>query len=177
MSQGPHYAAGRYRCEITNHGLTKASTGTVQIVIKFRVLESINPRVPIEQNYERMAFLPVTEKTMEYLIPKLEALGYSRDSIRFLDLDNPQCHDLRGTTAEFFCKHEAGQDGSMRERWDVCTPSAAMELKPPDPQDIRRLDMLFGRARKTGSPASRPKDIPPSSSDEAITDDDVPAWV
>lgn len=178
-NNGPYYARGVYRGEIIDQGLTKASTGTVQVALKIKVLEGVSPAYDVEAQYERTIFLPVTERTMEYLVPKLESIGYSRDSLKFLDLRHPQCHDLRGTEAEFFCKHEPDQSGGMRERWDVATGGSgkALELKPPDEKEVRTLDMLFGRARKQHGTAPAPQRQPVQPQSEmppTAPFDDVP---
>lgn len=176
-NNGPYYAIGRYLGEITDQGLTKAQTGTVQIAIRFKVLEGTTPARQLDAQYERTAFLAVTEKTMEYLVPKLHSLGYTRDSIRFIDLTSPECHDLRNQKAEFFCKHENSQDGQLIEKWDVAmSQSTPLELKPPDPKDLRKLDALFGaQLKKSG--ASKPKPTPPVQQpgySDQPSDDDVP---
>jgi hypothetical protein len=184
----PFYAEGVYRCEVIQQGLTTASTGTMQIALKVKVLE--DNQGPMPQQYERSVFLPVTERTMEYLVRKLEALGYTRDSFRYLDLQEANYHDLRGTVAEFYCKHESDQSGELREKWDVATGggSKALELKPPQASELRRLDALFGRAKKAtvgnGGPkpngnASRPatpQQPPDFPNPLEISDDDVPLY-
>lgn len=187
MSNGPFYERGLYRGRIVDQGLTKASTGTVQIALKIQVMECLQPQHELEQQYERSIFMPITEKTMEYLVPKLEALGYTRDSIKYLNLNESNCHDLRGTEADFFCKHESGQDGQLREKWDVATGggSKPLDLKPPDARELRNLDMLFGRARKAAAvPVSAPRQrtqttaaataTAPDFPDTGVSDDDIP---
>jgi hypothetical protein len=178
-SKGPFYTEGRYLCEITDQGLSKASTGTVQIVLRFKVIEGTQPQHEVTQQYERTAYLSVTDRTMQYLVPKLHALGYTRDSLKFLNLTEPQCHDLRGQQADFYCKHEVGQQGGMREKWDVASQSesAPLELKPPDAKELRQLDMLFGKhLKETGSkPAAKPQPVAVQpSGDWTPTDDEVP---
>lgn len=179
----PFYDEGRYRCEVIDQGLSKAATGTVQIVLKVRVLEGTTPERELTQQYERTIYLSVTDKTMKYLVPKLQALGYSRDSFRFISLSEPNYEDLRGTAAEFYCKHEDGQ-GGLREKWDVATirSTELLDLKPVGSKELRELDLLFGRERKssgikpaasTVSPARARVDDGPAPSLE-VTDDDVP---
>jgi hypothetical protein len=177
MSNGPFYPRGVYRCQILDHGLTKASTGTIQVAIKFRVIESVQPAGDVEAHYERTAFLPATDRTMEYLVPKLEALGYTRDSLKYLNLSEPNCHDMRGSDADFFCKHENDRNGELREKWDVATGGSGkpLELKPPDSREVRTLDMLFGKARKdSGAPKQRTASAPPAA---GTTDEEAPDWV
>lgn len=179
MSNGPFYARGVYRCQILDHGLTKAGTGTTQIAIKFRVIEGVQPEGDVDAQYERTAFIPVTERTMEYLPKKLEALGYTRDSLKYLNLSEPNCHDMRGSEVEFFCKHENDRNGELREKWDVATGGSAkpLELKPPAASDVRTLDMLFSKARKesgASAPKPRPAAVPAGA---ARTDEEAPDWV
>lgn len=174
----PFYPEGNYLCEVTDQGLTKASTGTVQVVLRFKVLEGTRPQRDVKQ-YERTTYLAVTSKTMEYLVPKLQALGYTRDSLDFINLQNTMCHDMRGTQAEFFCKHEDDRANGLREKWDVSTSSGSkpLELKPPDPKDMRQLNTLFGRQLKnSGAVVSKPapKPTPIAAGPQQVDDDDVP---
>lgn len=177
-NSGPHYEPGRYVGVVTDQGLTKASTGTIQLVLKIRITEGTQPARDVEQ-YERTLFLAITDKTLPYLVPKLQALGYNRDSFAYLDKTNPQHQDLAGTKAEFFCKHEPGKDGDLRERWDVCSPSA-LDLKPPDVADVRKLDALFGKQLKALKAAAPKPAVTPklaASEPPAVNwgaDDDAP---
>lgn len=174
-NSAPFYQPGRYLCEIVDQGLTNAKTGTLQIALKFKVLRGTQPDVEVIQ-YERTVFLAVTEKTMQYVVPKLQALGYTRDALRFLNLEDPNHHDLRGTEAVMFCKHETGQDGVLREKWDVASGSKALELTPPDPKALRTMDQLFAKARKDAGMVSAPKNVVPAMAGPPleITDEDVP---
>jgi hypothetical protein len=181
MANAPHYAKGRYLVEITDQGLTKASTGNFQIVLRFKVLEGTQPQCDVEQ-YERTAYLAITDNTVEYLTPKLAALGYNHDSLRHLNLQDSNPHDLRGTQVEFFCKHEQDRNNEWRERWDVVTGGAGkpLELKPPDQRELRTLDAMFGRVRKAnGAAAPRRQAVstnsaPDSAYAQELTDADVP---
>jgi hypothetical protein len=180
MANAPHYAKGRYLVEITDQGLTKASTGNFQIVLRFKVLEGTQPVCEVQQ-YERTAYLVITENTVDFLMPKLAALGYDHDSLKHLNLRDPQAHDLRGTQAEFFCKHEQDRNGEWRERWDVAMGGASkpLELKPPDQRELRTLDALFGRARKANGAAPHRMPVTartaaPADYDHELSDADVP---
>lgn len=160
-NRGPYYERGVYRCEIIDQGLTTASTGTPQIFFKIRVLEGVHPEGPVNGQYERYCFLPITEKTVEYLVPKLEALGYTGDGLDFLDLNNPRAHDMRGQESNFFCKHESKDGGVLQEKWDVATGGGGgakdIEVRAVNQAEIRKLNALFGRAKKqAGGPTSAP---------------------
>lgn len=175
----PFYGEGRYRCEITEQGLGQTKTGNVQVVIRFRVLEGVNPDGPVRQQYERTAYLTVTENTIPYLLPKLQALGYNRTGIRNIDLSDPDPQDLRGTQGVFFCKHEEDQSGSPREKWDVSSgESKPLDLVKPNAKAIRDLDALFGAAAKSqGGASAAPKKQPSrpvAVTANGIDDSDIP---
>jgi hypothetical protein len=175
-NSGPFYGVGRYMCEITDQGLTAAKTGTLQIALKFKVLRCTQPEGETTQ-YERTTFLAVTENTLPYLVPKLEAIGYTRDGLKYLNLDDPQCHDLRGTGVEMFCKHENDQDGKLRERWDIASSqSKPLELNAPDAKALRAMDQLYGRAKKNAGLVSKPASArpAPAAASQEVTLDDIP---
>jgi hypothetical protein len=154
-NNGPFYAQGRYLCEIVDHGLTTAGTGTVQAAIKFRVIEGTQPEQEVTQ-YERTAYLPITEKTMQYLVPKLASLGI--DSLKQLKKGGSDYRDLAGTHVEMFCKHEPQSEGQPREKWDVAqSQSKPLELKAVDDKALRNLDMLFGKELKNSGSVGAPK--------------------
>lgn len=172
-SKGPYYAEGRYRCEVTDQGIGAAKTGTIQIVFKFRVLEGTQPVCEVENQYERTLYLAVTEKTLEYVVPKLRSMGYDRYGISFIDLNNPRHHDFRGKEFEAYCKHENDLQGEPREKWDVASNggSKPLDLKAPDSKALRNMDMLFARAAKNmgqSAPASAgPQAVPKQASEDS----------
>jgi hypothetical protein len=181
-NQGPYYQQGRYLCEIVDHGLTTASTGTLQEAVKFRVLEGTQPQCDVAQ-YERTAYLAITEKTMSYLVPKLGAMGI--DGLKQLKKGDPAYRDLSGVQVEMYCKHEAQSGQESREKWDIASSqSKSLELKPVDDKALRQLDMLFGVERKNsgGGVVSAPrsaKPVPVSAGDGpdpdwGVSDEDVP---
>lgn len=176
MANATFYAEGRYLCEIVDQGLSTAKSGNMQIVFKVKVLEGTQPARDVKQ-YERSIYLTVTEKTMEYLVPKLQALGYHRDALRFLDLSQSQHHDLRGQQAEIFCKHEEGNDGNLREKWDIASSqSKPLDLVAPDSKVLRQLDALFGRQVKNSGGVVKPVAAKAAPADEPqeVDDSDVP---
>lgn len=177
------YAPGRYRCEVTQQAMTKASTGTAQFVLKVQVLEQyVEPDAtePCQQQYERSLFMAITEKRMDYFKKELDALGFQGGSLRLLDPNNDGFTDFRGVQVDCLCKHEADyKDKSVtRERWSICwtagasTPIEGEELKA---SDYRALDALFGKATQAAPKAAAPKPTPqPQAAEIGIGDDDIP---
>lgn len=175
---GPFYDQGRYACCITRQGLGEASTGTPQIILRFKVLEFENgEQVPAQ--YERTIYIAITDKTIPYVIEKLKKLGYTRDSFRFIDTSNQNYHEFRGQQVILFCKHEAGSDNVLREKWDVPQDSAGtFEIKKPlEGKKLRDLDNLFGKQLRDGLRGSSATVGPAPknrAADQEITDDDIP---
>lgn len=181
-NNGPFYAKGRYVAEVLEQALGKAQTGTVQFVMKVKILSCLTPVSDVEQQYDRTIFLAITEKTMEYVVPKLQGIGYTRDSLKFLDANLSNHHSFVGQQIEVFCNHENDREGHLREKWDIAKQgSKPLEVTPVESSALRSLDMLFGRAVKQsgGSAATaKPKPQPVAAPDpHEISDDDFPAWV
>lgn len=182
------YDAGRHECEITQQAMTKASTGTVQLVLRFRVLRMVCANGELEnvsQQYERTSYRAITKNTMKYLERDLEALGFTGDSLRELDPANPTHESFVGKVLDFNCAHEKDQKGDLREKWSVAwedqRQSSAIEGTAVDPQAYRQLDALFSRNKGGASaqrqqPSQRQRTIAehrPLTEGDPITDDDI----
>ena len=154
-----YYLKGAYKGTVLDAALSKAGTGTPTVVIRFQV-------EPVErsglESYSRTVYLPATEASMPYLAQKLEALGFMANSLS-------KVGELSGCVGEFYCRHEADQNGVVRERWDVVTGPKPLESKPVDPSELRRLDSLFSKARKANV-----VHLKPAVSQSKPDDDDVP---
>lgn len=185
------YEQGRYECEITQQAMTKASTGNVQLVLRFRVLRMVLVNGELEnvsQQYERTSYRTITENTMKYLERDLEALGFTGSSLRELDPNNPTHEDFVGKILDFNCGHEKGQNGDMREKWSVAwtEQSSAIEETPVESAAYRQLDALFSRSKGgSSSPSQRQQQSPPPrqrsvaehrpiTDSDPISDDDIP---
>lgn len=179
------YAPGRYRCEVTQQAMTKASTGTPQLVLKVQVLEEYvgaEDTEPCAQQYERTIFRSITAGTMTYFEKELAALGFQGGSLRQLDPNNDDFTDFKGTQVDCLCKHEPDyKDKSViREKWSICWPDGEMASKPIEGEelkasDYRALDALFGKATKAAPKAAAPKPTPqPQAAEIGIGDDDIP---
>ncbi len=171
------YQPGRYRCEVTQQGMTKAGTGTAQFVVVVRVLDIYtgpNSIEPMDRNYERTIYRAITEKTMPYLQKELDALGFTGGSLRLLDPKNGEFQDFRGMQVDCICKHEPGKDGELRERWSIAWAYDATEIQGEElaASDYRALDALFGKAN--GKPAAKPTPKPAPVAPADVDDGDVP---
>lgn len=140
-----YYQQGAYKCEIVDQGLSQSSNGNPQIWLKIRALESIDdPALQIQQ-HERMVYWTITEKTIEFVLEKLDALGFDGESFRQIDLNNQHPQSFIGNVEEFYCQLET-YDGKEREKWDLSRGASA--VKPLDETEARKLDALFGRKLK-----------------------------
>lgn len=177
-----YYDAGRYRCEVTQQAMTKASTGTPQFVVKVQpVGRYISPQdmENIPNGFERMIFMALTEKSMPYVAKKLSALGFSGGSLRKLDPANDGFENFRGVAVDCICRHEPDREsGEPRERWDIAWERESGEISgdPLAAGDYRALDALFGAATKANvgsKPAAKTKAVP-NAHGAIIEDDSIP---
>jgi hypothetical protein len=186
------YDQGRYECEITQQAMTKASTGTVQFVLRFRVLRFVLANGEMEnvrQQYERTSYRAITENTMKYVERDLEALGFTGNSLRDLDPVNRTHESFVGKVLDFNCGHDKDLKGDLREKWSVAwaeQESSAIEGSPVEPAAYRQLDALFSRNKGGGpsqqrqqqeQPQQRQRPVAehrPITDSDPISDDDIP---
>lgn len=179
------YQAGRYRCEVTQQAMVKASTGTPQFVLKVRIIgiyTAPNDVDELQQQYERSIYRSITDKTMPYVLRDLDALGFQGGSLAALDPHNPTHQSFVGIAVDCMCKHGKDQQtGDDKERWSLAwanQESTAIEGEGLKGSDYRLLDALFNKAAK-GTTAAKPKPAPVAApavngAGVAVDDDDVP---
>jgi hypothetical protein len=175
---GTYYEQGAYRCEIIDQGLSQSSNGNPQIWLKIQVMESVDHPEEQLQSYDRTVFWTITDKTVNFVLDKLDALGFSGESWRQLDLNHANPQSFVGTSADFFCKLET-YEGKERERWDLSfnTGGGAQAL---DEAQSRQLDTLFGkklkeRFRSTAKKPAKATKAANAELQEAVEgNDDVP---
>ena len=176
-SKGPFYDQGIHVGEVLQQGLTKASTGTFQFVLTIKVLGVADPRdttsyTPHRNQFQRSIYMAITEKTIEFVVPSLEVLGYEGTSFAALDPSHPDHQSFVGKTFDFLCMHEADQDGNQRERWSVARTAKLPELQPLESREMRQLDALFGKA--LSAKKKPPVSVPGDANELGVTDDDIP---
>ena len=177
-SKGPYYDEGIHVGQVLQQGLTKATTGTFQFALTIKVLGVADPHdatayVPHRNQFQRTIWMAITEKTIEYVVPSLETLGYEGSTFGALDPSHPDHQSFVGKTFDFFCTHEKDQEGNLREKWSVARTAKLPELQPLESREMRQLDALFGRAlaNKGKKP---PASVPSDANEVGITDDDIP---
>lgn len=185
MANGPFYESGKYIGKVIQQGFTKAKTGTTQFVLRVKVLGYPNEDgsyTPDAHQYERTIYMPITDKTIDFVAQTLEYLGYNRPGFGPLDPSHPQHQSFVDNQVDLYCAHEADQNGEQRERWRIDRGmGSGAKLDPLSPKEVRELDALFGKAIRpagtsapsTPSPAkSNPNDFVLAGTE--ITDDDIP---
>lgn len=189
MPNGPFYGEGVHVVQITKQGLTKASTGTPQFVLSAKILGAPTGDggyLPHQQQYERTLYMALTENTMQYVMPKLETLGFQGSSMGQLDPSHPSHQSFVGGQVDLYCKWENDPKGGQREKWQISTGPGSLG-DPLDQREVRQLDALFGRmlkpahggpvavqAQRDHKPASGQYFPPPHTDETQITDDDIP---
>ena len=167
----PYYDKGRYLVRLAKHDVVEKPAGP-QLVLRFVVLgRMLNGECQETEQYERSFYRTINEKTAEFAIQDLRALGYDRPS--FSDLDPDSGFSFEGTEVEMFCNHEE-YNGEPRERWGVVRQIGGGEIegKRVEKKALRALDNLFGKALKeTAKPAPRAQQPAVAL---GITDEDVP---
>jgi hypothetical protein len=178
----PFYPVGRYLCQIKSQALGETSKGNPQLVLRFLVLGQINPADPggaliPHAQYERNAYRVINENTIEYAVKDLKALGYTRQSFKYLDPAVPDHHSFVGQQVEMYCGHRE-YNGEMKEEWSVAMQgSEELKVNPLGSKKSRQLDNLFGKHLKTlvdGAPPQEPARAHAVTANPAIDDDGIP---
>jgi hypothetical protein len=167
----------RYRCIVTDQGLGKSQEKqTPFFYIKFEPQAVITGPDTEErvQSYERNMQRYLTEKTLDYAISDLEALGIMVDAPSQIDLSHPKTFSIVGQTVEMYCQIEE-KDGKQFEKWSVGRKPGSVTFEPIAKDDAKLLDNLFGASLKTRrkmSEAEKPKAMTVPRADSAMLDDD-----
>jgi hypothetical protein len=175
---------GRYVGKIIGQGISKSrEKQTPCVLIEFQVIaQCTGPTTEAEvaNQYRRTCTIWLTDKTEEYATRDLATLGfkdfYTLDQI---NVGHPDCINLIGQEAQFYCRHEAARDGSGKiyERWSVAfEPEAPAEYLPVERAEVRRLDALFAKGKKPAArPAADPQPAPAVNAHGVqVDDDDIP---
>lgn len=179
-----HYQPGRYAVRITKQAMGEAKTGNPQLALTFEPYKMENQAVPEGQDgrwvdltvqaYERTTFWTLTDKTLEWMIRRLEYLGITLASWSDFNADapGPEPGNQVGERTVLECSKDF-YNGEDREKWD--TPNTGGDVKPLPPAKILELDAMFGSALKgrggvvapipvpVDPPESKPLGIPTAS--------------
>lgn len=166
------YPEGAYSGTVIEQGFGQSKEKKTHFFFLKVQVDSNEDGSPVEKSYERTVTRYITEATLEYFAEDLKALGFQwRDSFNDLHPSIPSHHSFVGMAIDLYCKHEGEY-----ERWQISRPlGGGQQIEQLGSADMRKLDNMFGKAMKGGSPA-KPNGAPPprAVASQGIGDDDVP---
>jgi hypothetical protein len=139
---------GIYKAHIQKATLGEAKTGNPQIVYEFildGILDSDGEFVDCA-HVPRTIYRVITENTIDYVVPELQALGYDRDGFDDLDPDSPNAFDFQGIETTVEMKLEM-YDDKPRERWQFTRKGQGKKLEQ---SGVSKLNAMFGGKLKSG---------------------------
>lgn len=138
-------AEGKYRIRLKEHVMSESKNGNPQIAIQFDVIGVYGPNGEYSQHapFERTMFLTITDKTVDWIMETLRAIGFMGKSFTELDTQQPNHHSFAGVEVDAWCKHDE-YDGKTREKWNISRGAGASLPKPSDRSSLRKLDALYG---------------------------------
>lgn len=173
-----HYQQGRYRVRVAAQSFSASKNNSPQFVLLVTPIGHYNQGRPgggleVCDNYERTIFLTITDKSIDFVIDKLAAIGFDGRSFTELNPETPNHVSLVGIEFDATCKHDEYQ-GVLREKWDVST----MAVSPGEPLDgsaLRKLDARYGSKLKRGvGQAKTVKREVAQATVSNVGDDDIP---
>jgi hypothetical protein len=174
------YAPGKYACQITNQALGETtSTKKPQFVLQFKVLGLVDPAnpanyIPATAQYDRTSYRVITDKTIDYFIEDLRAMGFQGTSFKHLDPKSEGFHDFVGLDLDMVCTHDT-YEGKTNEKWNIAR-SSDFSVEALEPAKVRELDNLFGANLKAMKKTNGAKPQPPqpaiATMDHGLTDDE-----
>lgn len=137
--------AGYYVGHIQSWELGEANTGNPQFVLRVLLDHFKGPGGKREEcdQVERSVYRVITDRTVDYFVNDLKALGYDRDNFDGLDPDSPDAFDFSGLEVEVQLRFET-YEGKTREKWNLAVVSGRPEVKPLDVGGRATLNARFG---------------------------------
>lgn len=139
------YAQGIYLGTLKEQGITESKEKkTPQVYTKWTIQQHFNGTefVPCDECWDRSIFWAVTPKTVDFVIEKLERLGFTGTGFECFSPESPNFQDLSGVEAKLVCSHDLYQ-GEPRERWELARDGQKVEQAGGDVLD--KLNSMFGR--------------------------------
>lgn len=152
---------GRYWAKATRQVMSESSKGNPTFVLSFLIVGEINPVDPKGEliscpSYERSSFMTLTDKTIDFTIENLVAIGFDKPSFKFLDPNVNGFFNFTDLEFEVYCKHQEYQ-GKVSEKFQIASGPKEMNLKPLESSKMRSLDDLFGKQLKQATKGMKPK--------------------
>lgn len=173
-----HFSEGRYRVRVVSQCFSTTKSNSPQFVLRvtpvgFYNLERPGGALEVCDSYERSIFLAITDKSIDYVVDKLAAIGFEGRSFSELDPEAANHVSLVGREFDAVCRHDA-YEGVTREKWDVSTMTTAPG-SPLDKAGLRKLDTLYGAKLKRGiGQAKAVQREVASATVSNVGDDDIP---
>ena len=156
---------GRYRGRISDYGVYQSTAGQqhptvfVSVELTGRYDPATGQLVPCPAE-TRTYFKAITEKTIDWVLSDLKAIGYDKDGFKYLDPEVPGAVDLFGKEIDVACDHETYED-AVRERWSIHREPTRKKVRRGE---LDRLDAQFTdhlrKAFADGKPAAAPVALP-----------------
>jgi len=151
---------GWHEGTIVDHGISQTGTGNPQVCLK---IESQRDGRTI------WAYLPLTEKAVEYTVIKLRNAGFAGGS--FADLEDGTA--LRGNVIEYKVEHET-YNGQTRAKvgW-IADPNGGMSRSPAAAANARRFDAALRANPPMANPATSGLHTPAAPASDAFGGDET----
>lgn len=174
------YDAGEYLFKVTNQGFGQNKTGSSFFFLEGEPVAVFQDGQEFSVTpYQRTIKLTITDKTVQFVIDKLTAIGWPGGRWGTLDPNESGHHSFVGQELRVVCKLEPGVDDSSKlyEKWDL--PFGSAEKTENDPSVSRKLDAMFGKSAAAAKKPAAKK--PPADANRAMQeaaasggDDDIP---
>jgi hypothetical protein len=134
---------GKYRGRIRDYGVYESQVGQQHptVIVVFDLIGcydpagEIGPCPPETRTYSKA----VTEKTIDWVLSDLRAIGFDKDSFKLFDPEEPGAANLFGREIDVVCDHET-YEGAVRERWSIYREPAR---KKASADVLTQLDARF----------------------------------
>lgn len=173
------HAQGRYRVRVVSQSFSESKSGKPQFVLRVVPIGRYNFERPggaldTCHDEERGIYMTITDKSIDYVVDKLAALGFDGRSFSELDPETPNHVSFVGKEIDAVCKHEEYQ-GKVGEKWDVSLASTAPGATL-DSAGVRKLDALYGSKLKRGVGNAKlvKREVAQASANGNVTEDDIP---
>ncbi len=150
-----HYEEGTYGTQITEQHLSKSSNGNPMVMIRFKpdcIQAGSNAQTGETEwnnlsvtNYERTAYLVVTENTVDSVCKRLRQIGIVISDWGHADQSHPECCSIVGKRVVMACKHEVYQ-GKDKESWGIPLAQTASKVKAMGVIEVAEMNAAFGDA-------------------------------
>ena len=157
-----YYAEGLYECIVQNQGFGESrEKRTPCFWLRFVPVKHDSDH--IDQQYEREIKLWLTDNTIDQVVSRLRAMGWTGDTFKELE---PGRHSFEGINIQLRCFHSE-VNGKVYENWEFPPPRTASSEN--NSTVAKRVDALFGKALRTKK-GTAPVDAQTTTTDQ----DDCP---